>query len=518
MRSTGLLGLIGIILLLFAAVAGFLTRFATTFDQIYILVHAVAGALALIGYLSAGLENLREFLGERSTKYGTSTILASLFFIGILTSLNYLSTRYHHRFDLTEASVFSLSPQSKQVLENLENDLRLQAFVEGGIHPELRDLLQSYAFASPKASFEMIDPDRHPELAEKYNIAAYNTVRVEYGESATTVTQPSEETMTNAIIKVTRATQQTACFIEGHGEPDIDAAEDARGLSQAKQALVNENYQVRKLLLATEEKVPEDCSAIIIAGPQRPYLEHEVKAIEQYLQSGQPALFLLPPREGERLVPLVEQWGVNLGRDVVVDQVLRLFQGPALGLTPLVETYDPNHEITRNLEQQRTIFPMTRSVTADGAGKPGLQATELVKTSESSWAETDLSGIFERGEASLDETDRKGPVPIGVAVTANLKDLGVGADSNLETRLAVFGSVEWIDNRNVDNFFNRDLFLNTVGWLVGQADLVSIRSKSLRASRVRFSQQEGTVIFYLSVLIIPELLLIAGLVVWWRRE
>jgi hypothetical protein len=35
---------------------------------------------------------------------------------------------------------------------------------------------------------------------------------------------------------------------------------------------------------------------------------------------------------------------------------------------------------------------------------------------------------------------------------------------------------------------------------------------------VRFSQEEGTSIFYLSVLVLPELLLIAGLAVWWRRE
>ena len=74
-------------------------------------------------------------------------------------------------------------------------------------------------------------------------------------------------------------------------------------------------------------------------------------------------------------------------------------------------------------------------------------------------------------------------------------------------------------NRNFEGtFFNRDLFLNTVGWLVGQSDLLSIRPRALRASRVSFSQGEGTSIFYLSVLVLPELLLIAGLAVWWRRE
>ena len=40
----------------------------------------------------------------------------------------------------------------------------------------------------------------------------------------------------------------------------------------------------------------------------------------------------------------------------------------------------------------------------------------------------------------------------------------------------------------------------------------------MRASRVRFDASEAARIFYLSVLVLPELLLIAGLAVWWRRS
>jgi len=341
-------------------------------------------------------------------------------------------------------------------------------------------------------------------------------VRFEYAGRVTTVTQPSEETITNAIIKVTRASQQTACFAEGHGEPDVDAAEDARALSQAKVALTNENYAVKKILLASLGNVPEDCSLLVVIGSQHPYLPHEVTVAERYLDEGNPVLFLMPPQRGDEFRGLLEKWGVEVGDDVVVDQVVRLFQGPALGLSPLVDTYDPMHEITRGFAQ-RTIFPMTRSVEPDTPpGKPGMDVTELVKTSPSSWAETDFSGIFERHEAVLDGADRAGPVSIAVAVEADLEQMGL--DGNGQTRLVVFGSVEFADNRNIDTFFNRDLLLNTVGWLVGESDLVSIRPKALRASRVRFTHQQGAVIFYLSVLVLPELLLLAGLAVWWRRE
>jgi len=515
-RSNGLLGIVGVVLLLFALVAYWLTGARQVVDVLYITIHGGAGLLALIAYLSAGFDNLRDFLGERSTKYGASTIVGSALFIAILASLNYLSTRYHHRFDLTEASVYSLSPQSAQVVGKLDKDLHVQAFVEGGINPELRDLLDSYKYASSKVAYQMIDPDRQPELAEQYKITNYNTVRLEYGENSTTVSQPTEEAITNAIIKVTRAQQQTACFIEGHGEPDIDSAEDAHGFSQAKAALANENYEVKKVLLLSREDVPSECSIVIIAGPVKPYVDSELKALQKFLRDGGHAFFMLAPRSAAEFGPLLAEWGVKLGDDVVVDQVVRLFQGPALGLEPLAETYAA-HEITRDFKG-RTVFPMTRSVQKDGAAKPALQVTELVKTSPSSWAETDLAGLFERHEAQLDaDKDRKGPVSVAVVVSAKLKD--IGGDKDGEARLAVFGSAQYAENRNIDGtFYNRDLFVNTVDWLVGQADLLSIRPRALRASRVSFSQEEGTRIFYMSVLVLPELLLIIGLAVWWRRE
>ncbi|HUI27565.1 MAG TPA: GldG family protein [Candidatus Kryptonia bacterium] len=513
-RSNGLLGLIGAILLLFAAVAAFLTRGQGPFDLLYIGAHGLVGLFAIIAYLSAGLENLRRFVGERSTKYGANTIASSLLFIAILVGVNYISARNHHKFDMTEAHVFSLSPQSINVVKNLQSDLQIQAFVEGGINPELRDLLTNYAYQSSKLKFEMIDPDRQPELAERYKVSAYNTVRLEYGNESTTITQPTEENLTNAIIKVTRTTRKTACVIEGHGEPDTDDAENAHGFSGLKNGLTNENYEVKKVLLATIEAVPDDCSVVIVAGPQKPYTDHELDALDKYLKKGGRAVFMIPPRTGEQFVPVLEQWGVQLGHDVVVDQVVRLFQGPALGLAPLANTYGA-HEITREFKQ-RTIFPMTRSVTATAAAKKGAQVVELVKTSTSSWAETDLDGLFQRSEAKLDPADKKGPVAIAAVVDAKLKEMGVGDG---EARIAVFGSVEFADNRNIEGtYFNRDLLLNTIGWLVGQSDLVSIRAKNVRASRVQFTQDQGTIIFYLSVLVLPELLLVAGLVVWWRRE
>ena len=48
--------------------------------------------------------------------------------------------------------------------------------------------------------------------------------------------------------------------------------------------------------------------------------------------------------------------------------------------------------------------------------------------------------------------------------------------------------------------------------------MISIRARSVRASRIQLTGSEGAMVFYLSFLILPELLLISGLAVWWRRR
>lgn len=511
-RNSSLFGLLGLVLLLFAGVAAALTRAQSPVDVLYIAVNGVLGTLALIAYLSTGLGGLRESLSARSTKYGANTLFGSLVFIGILVVVNFLSFHNHQRVDLTEQGIYSLSSQSKQVVAGLQEPLTVQAFVEGGVQPVLEDLFRTFAYESDKFSYELIDPVEEPQKAEAYQIRAYNSVRVAYGAESTIVTEASEETLTNAIIKVTRTTKKTVCFVEGHGESALEGT-DAFGLTSLRTALENENWKVEPLLLAAQEKVPETCSIVAIVGAIKPFLENELRSLDTYLDGGGRALVLLRPRVSGELLPTLAKWGVQVDDTVIVDQMLRIFEGPALGLNPLIRTYG-KHEITQDFAQI-TIFPMARSLRADTAAKPGLTAVELATTSPTSWAESDVAGLFERNVATQDENDRKGPVPVAVATQAKPE----GAGENTETRLVVLGSAQVADNREMEGtYFNRDFLMNSFAWLAGEADLVSIRPREIRASRVQFSGQEGTIIFYLSVLLIPQLLLLSGLAVWWRRE
>src|SRR5262249_30677626 len=285
--------------------------------------------------------------GRRSTKYGVNAAVYTLVFIGVLVVLNIFSTKYNYRWDLTESQVFSLSPQTLKILSGLKQDLVVTGFFEKGENPRAADLVKSYSYQSPKVKFTAVDPDRHPELVKQYKVQQLNTLHIAYGNESTNITDPSEESVTNAIIKLTKATKKNVLFLTGHAQPRLDDKENANGYAAAKAALENENYQVKDILLSTQPKVPDDTSLLIIAAPEKPLDQHENEAIDAYLKNGGRILVMMPtaPSDGG-LKALLKSWSIEVGDDIVVDQQIRLFQGPTLGVEPIAATSHPPQPTT----------------------------------------------------------------------------------------------------------------------------------------------------------------------------
>ena len=127
-----------------------------------------------------------------------------------------------------------------------------------------------------------------------------------------------------------------------------------------------------------------------------------------------------------------------------------------------------------------------------------------------------MDEVFKEGKAAFGPGDKKGPISIAVATTAKLKNIGV--DKEGTAKIVVLGTAGFANNRFIRILFNRDLFLNISNWLVGQEEFISIRPRSLRSSRIQLTKNEGSVIFYLSFLFLPEILLIVGIGVWWKRR
>jgi ABC-type uncharacterized transport system involved in gliding motility auxiliary subunit len=512
-RSMASAGLIGLVFLFFALVA-YLTG-----ARLYFLLNLVLGVLAIVLWATSSRETLGTLMGHRATRYGANAVVYSIGFVGLLIAINYILALHHRRFDLTTERVFSLSPQSVKVVSGLKQPLKLYGFFQGGRNAQAESLYESYTYTSPKITFQLIDPEKNPEIATRYNVTRMPTTHIQYGDQGTNVSDATEQEITSGIIKVTSTSTKGACFLQGHGEPAIDDMDSAGGFGRAAQALAGENYDIKPLTLMTGPKVPPSCMVVIVAGPAKPLFPAEVDALDGFLKSGGRLLVMLRPPRGDlanaqtSLVNMISRWGLTVGNDIVLDQELHLFSGPTLGLSPLVELYPP-HPITRGFTK-RTLWPMLRSVEPVKDINPGLQAWPLAQTSDTSIAAAEVDAIFKEQKFKPGAKDRKGPITVAAAVDADLKKLKWGTGDG---RLAVYGSTDFANNQNLSQVFNQDFFLNTVDWLAGETATIAIRPRTLRASRVNLTVNQFNNVFVASVLLLPELLLILGIVVWWERR
>src|SRR5262245_868223 len=539
--TSSLLGALGLVCLVFGLIHFLLMVVFLVSSPIWVYANLAIGAVLLLVAAAMNLDALRGRMrsGEarRAGKYGTSAILGTASILAILGLAAFLSTRYHRRYDWSEAGIHSLSDQSQKLLAGLDQDVEVVAFYSSLDQSPVRDLLDRYAYVSPRFKVQYVDPNERPELLAKYAIVpeklGNGLVHIGFGGESVEVDQPTEEKITNALVKLARTGEKKVYFVEGHNEHAIEgpAGAENTGYERAADALRNENYKVEKLLLASKPEVPDDADVVVIAGPTRPWLDVERQALRRYLERGGSVFVMIDPRAQTDLVDDVRSWGVKIDDDIVVDRKLALF---GRATTPFAGSYAPSHEITKDL-RETTIFTDVRSVRA-GDGPANL--TELVFTGEESWAETDLKTFFDEGRAELADGDLRGPVSVAVAGTlalggdgaaAPVSAGGEGADAGAtpgdgekqrpkSARIAVFGDSDFASNELIEAFRNRDLFVNGVNWLMGDVEAISIRPARSRASRFQLTQEQFQTIGALCLGFFPEALLVAGAIVWAQRR
>ena len=489
----------------------------------YQTIAVVLGAVLVLVSLALKSPDIRRRMGRRSARFGINSATSVILLIGVLAFVNYLGAQHVKRADMTTEKIYSLSDQSENVAQQINQDLHIKAFYPGGDFQPAHELLQLYNSKNKKISFEFIDPDKQPQLAQQNNVTAYGdfsnpmtgesfrygTLILEMGNKKERIEKQSEplreEDLTNALTKIAKGEKKTIYFTEGHGEKNIEETEKT-GYSISKAQLENENYIVKTVNLVREGKVPDDASVLIIAGPTSEPFPNELESIDAYLKGGGGALILLDPAPAAALADFLKKWSIDVGNNVVLDPTglgRLLGMGPA---APLAANYGPN-KITERMRTM-TFFPMARSVSPVTPPAEGIVTEKLVQTNERSWGETNMKN----NEAAFDDkTDLKGPIPLATVAT---KDFG----SNKKMRLVVYGDSDFASNVYYQQAANGNLFMNTVTWLAQDENFISIRPKDPQDRRLTMTEAQGRMFSYVSVLLLPLSILIAGISVWMKRR
>ena len=507
---------------------------------------AVAGLAMVAAHTLYQWRDILAFFSRRQAREGVMATSGVVLALGILVAANYILSRQNVRWDLTAAQQYSLSDQTRRVLEGLEAPISVLVFAREAEFPGYRDRLDEYSYVSSQVTVEYIDVDRSPVRARQYEVQAYGTIVFEYEGRVERTTSNSEQELTNALIKAVEGEERSVYFVQGHGERDPEG-EDRDGYGAVSDALGRDNFRVETVVLAQTGAVPADATVLVVAGPSTDLLPTETDLLRDYLEGGGKLLLMLDPPDTDddplqpNLVALAGEWGIELGTDVVVDAS---GVGQLLGTdasVPVAATYPP-HAITDDFNLL-TAFPLTRSVRPVAGGASGRIGEVVVETGARSWAEADMSQLA-AGEVTLDEDagDVPGPVPIAAVVSQVIDepepaeegrnaeadpdgadetamDEGNGDDDEpRQARLAVFGDSDFASNSAVGIQGNRDLALNTINWLAQQENLIAIRPREPEDRRITLTADQQARVYWLSLVLLPGFIAGAGVYTWWNRR
>ncbi|HEY5929396.1 MAG TPA: hypothetical protein VIU02_03715, partial [Burkholderiales bacterium] len=241
-------------------------------------------------------------------------------------------------------------------------------------------------------------------------------------------------------------------------------------------------------------------------------------------------LFMLDPFIKTGIEPVLLQYGIIPDEDIVLDEASHFWADIS---APAVTDYN-RHEVTRELPL--TFFPGVRSLSPTSERVPGTDVRPVINSSRKSYGGTD------RERANFDPKTSK-PGPLTLMVTANrrpnfvesteavirrLRDGNPQAQSEARkdsaekaknvSRIAVIGDSDFATNSFFHILGNGTLFLNTVNFLASKENLIGLEPKTYDLPHVNLTNTQMNGTFFLSIVFIPALMAVIGLIVWWRQR
>jgi ABC-type uncharacterized transport system involved in gliding motility auxiliary subunit len=500
---------IGLGISLVAAATALILRISAGQFTLAVQICIAVAVLGLAIFVILDPQSILQVFKGRQAKYGGNALVLTLAVIGILVIVNLFVYNHDVSWDLTEDKVNTLSPETLDILQNLELPVYAQAFFSSNISLDTAETLLSNFKRNANGMFdyEFIDPYQDPVTANQASITRDGTIVLSVDDQTDLIASVTEENLLNGIIKLQNPETTTVYVLTGHGEEDFFTSGDY-SMTNLEQALEAKNYIVNTLNLVATPSIPEDAGAIIIAAPQIPLGQDEVDLIAAYLdQGGSLVLFSEPPfltqGESDQADPLwtylQTNWGLTLGNNMIID----LSIDPAE--VAIADQYG-DHTITDAMEGYITFYPTAHSVQSSAIS--GITTTELVLTPTQSWAENDIEGIM-NSEASYDEKDLAGPVTLAVA----------SENDSTGARVVVVGDSDFATDYYISAYGNRDMAINIVDWAAANENLISLTTAET-TSRVLVPPTKATQIAFVIAGLVGFPLLIAatGIIIGIRRK
>lgn len=434
-------------------------------------------------------------------------IVANIFVSALPTNLT--------KYDISSTKLYSITSNTKVVVNALEQDVTIYWIVQAGEEDDvIENLLGKYESLSDHISVVKRNPDVYPTFAEqytdedvpnnslvvecgdRYRYISYNDIYVSesnmYSYSYST-SFDGEGAITSAIDYVVTEDLPQLYVLEGHGEAELP--------STFSDQLEKENYELNTLSLLTVDEIPEEADCILIYAPSTDLSEEEVTMLQDYVSNGGKLMVSAGTTENgslPNLYSLLENYGITAAEGIVVegDREHYAFGMPYV-LMPDIASSDITDSLTE--ENYYVLMPISQGMTV-GSTTNGT-VTSLLTTSDTAFSK--LAGYsletYEKEDGDID-----GPFSVAVSI----EDQGGG-------QIVWFSSSVFLEDmyNAYSSGANVDLAMNSLSWLVGEREAISIRSKSLNYNYLTISDSTSSLLKGLMIGVFPLAYLCIGITV-----
>jgi ABC-2 type transport system permease protein len=478
-----------------------------------------------------------ESLSSRKFRFGGYATLLIVGALAVVIAINVLVDQIPGKLDLTKNKIYSLSQETYKLLDSLSTDVSVTTVgKQGSEDPTVKTILGKYAAHSRHVKLQTLDPDLNPGWTKQYDTTGQGlgpgTLVVAAGKKFKTIgvydmynydtsnydpsnpnSQPQltslsvEQRVTSAVQYVTAARNVSIYVLNGHGEQTLG------GLGM-NSAVSNENYEVKELSLLTQNAVPADADILLVLAPKKDLAAEDADKLRAWLANGGRMVVLqdviTPGSQMLNLDGLLKTYGIQVQSTVVIegDQNKVAAQNP-LFVIPSLEYHDILSPLRTN--KYDVVLIGAQAVQTLDLKKRSLKIEPLLTSSAKSYGKRDIANAK---SIQRESGDLPGPFTLAVAITDPAPDPG-----KQDTKLVVVGDVKFLQSGLPSQVpGNGDFFMNSLGWLKGQKESLTIRPKNVQQMRLSISNLWALLLSGIVVIVLPLLILGSGFIVWMRRR
>jgi len=494
----------------FVAVAfGLLSFHATDRVGAFSIANFALGGAALLGAGWLSARRLRAIGGPHSRRVIGRGLLRVALALFAAIGVERAAALAELRFDWTFEGRYELAPATRDALAELPAPLEILLFYDP-LDPRIRRtrlLLETLTHHGDVAT-RALEMDAAPDEMDAFGVGSSNSVVLRLGDAFEVVERPTEGAIYEGLHRLTSRRGGAIAVLRGEGQGD-PYRDDARGFSGLIEALITEGYEVHTLVSAALSEVPDEVDVVLSLAPQRRLRDDALAALRRFLARGGSLVALLEPGLESGIEELLAEYGMRSPSAVLVDPASGAVADEARGLAPVAHNYEA-HPVTAGLDSSRmTFFSGVRSFELRKP-QPQDELRAVVQAGRHSWLSDDLSILERRGGAIESAGAREDYHPIAVA--------GRFPRDGAEARILAVGDADFASNRYLRALYNLDLIVNGIHWAAQREPAITLRPKIRSTVQFPLPVTESLQMLYGVGLLLPELLLIIGGIVWLRRR